>query len=537
MFSTLILFGKRKGAALAVGLVWMLGSTASAQTTRGLIADNDETARFRIAVAAFEQIGRYGSSSLGERFADRLARSLERETRDFEVLDPDAVDRALRRYGLDPSEWLTLERAQRMRAALHANTLILGRLQAASGYARGEVISLRTGQRLGGAEVQSYNDDLLLARAEELARRLLPYIPLEGFITDLDRYDRFEIDLGSRHGLEPGMRLTILRDEVTYSGFPREVTLGTARVLRVGSRSSEAEVLDLAYGTSLRRTDRVRVERDYAYYEGPSYRPDPPWEPDPPYPPSWHEEDLEIEAWLDSASYSWRPGDRIRIYIRVNFDGQVFVFDHQRDSWSRSDALGWSVCRAGREVEISFRADRGPRAFLIRGIDARGRRVEKWVVLDPSYRPGPPPPPPRPAPPPPSHRPGPPPPFRPGPPFPPGPPSPPGRPGHDRPGWERSQERLELRLDKPHGATYYAGERFSATYSVPRDCYVEVWDHRPDGKRVLLERRERAEGGRRYTLRGTVTPPYGREELVLRAHLGGRVVEERVALHVQKRGR
>jgi len=525
VFSTPIFFGNRKIATLAVGLVGVLGSVASAQITRGLIADNDETARFRIAVAAFEQIGRYGSSSLGERFADRLARSLERETRDFEVLDPEAVERALRRYGLDLSEWLTLERAQRLRAAFHANTLIMGRLQAASGYARGEVISLRTGQRLGGAEVQSYNDDLLLAEAADLARRLIPFIPLEGFITDLDRYDRFEIDLGSRHGLEAGMRLTILRDEATYSGFPREVAIGTARVLRVGSRSSEAEVLDLSYGTSLRRTDRVRVERGDAYYdEGPYH----PWEPEPTYDPPSYDEDLEIDAWLDSSSYSWRPGDYLRIRIRVNFDGQVFVFDHQRDSWSRSEALGWSSCRAGREVEISFKTSPGcdMRAFLIRGIDVRGRRVEKWIVLDPSYRP---PLPPRPSPPPPSYRPGPPPSPRPGP-----PPRPPWA-ERDRPGWGGGHGRLELRLNKPHGAVYYAGERFSATYSVPRDCYLEVWDYRPDGKRILLERKERAEGGRRYTLKGTVTPPYGREELVLRARLDGRVVEERVALHVRRR--
>jgi len=83
------------------------------------------------------------------------------------------------------------------------------------------------------------------------------------------------------------------------------------------------------------------------------------------------------------------------------------------------------------------------------------------------------------------------------------------------------------------GATYRLGEPFLLTYMVSETCRVEIWDCLPDGRQVLLRRNDCACAGRRYFLRGYITPPCGREEILLKAWGPRGYTERRVHFYVR----
>lgn len=362
-----------KTLALVAGVGWLacFGGLVRAESTRVVI--RDETARFRVAVAAFEALGWHGGRHLGEEVADRLARDLARQNREFEVLDPEDVERTLRRAGWDYLPRLDPEGARELWMILRANTLIVGQVHASRGTLQAEALWLRTGESLGVVRLRGFDPYGWPRSTSELARRLWRLVPLEGYVTDLGRRGEFEFDLGRKHGLERGAAVVLVqeREERGRDGrwYVYDEEIGRAQVIDVGFRDAEAEIIELDYGVRLHLGDRVQVWPQLGYVI-----------PEPPMP-----------------------------------------------------------CLAG------------------------------------------------------------------------------------------------LEMNKPNGAAYVSGERFTLTYWVAQDSPVEIWDHRPDGKRVLVVRHDRLRAGQRYTLRGVITPPYGREQLVLKAWPAGRYVEAGVDFRVLPR--
>jgi hypothetical protein len=165
---------------------------------------------------------------LGERFAARLARGLQRRRLAAVVLGPDALARlAAPEALLGP---LSADAATALREAIDTSFLLRSGIAPGSGLAVAQLYDLRGPWLLGQGSLTAAGPAELLAATDTLAARLAPAWPLEARAT-LDG-DRLTLDRGQVHGFRR-------RDTIWLLASPERDALGQlARPLAVASVSS-----------------------------------------------------------------------------------------------------------------------------------------------------------------------------------------------------------------------------------------------------------------------------------------------------------
>ncbi|MCC7494244.1 MAG: hypothetical protein IT204_17935 [Fimbriimonadaceae bacterium] len=233
---------------LAGGLLLALATTLAAGPGGG----PEDPARWGVAVPPAAWYGL--PSSLGSRFAEHLGRGLQRRGEVLQVRDarelaqllaaaePAAAELARRALAGD----LTAETAAAARAVLRCNHLVASGIDPSGRLAVIELWELRTPWRLSRGAAEAAGPAELLPRADTAAAQLWERWPYEGWLEPFNgsylRGDRFSVDLGHRHGLQPGGGLLLLADlERDEQGAWRHpVALG--RLLDRGTRRSEGQL-------------------------------------------------------------------------------------------------------------------------------------------------------------------------------------------------------------------------------------------------------------------------------------------------------